>query len=61
MTSSMTLLALLLGAPSVLSLWTLARDLRNEHSPAPRAGRLPPRSRPDEQQSRSEVLAFLSR
>jgi hypothetical protein len=52
---------LLLGLPTILALWTLARDLLVERQIPDIPGRVPPRSRPDEAQTRAQMLAHLSR
>ena len=61
MASSSIALWLLLGLPAILALWTLARDLLAERQIPDLPGRVPPRSRPDEAQTRAQMLAHLSR
>jgi hypothetical protein len=52
---------LLLGVPALLALWTLARDLHDERRMSALAGQLVPRSRPDEVQTRAQMLELTSR
>ena len=61
MASSSIALWLLLGLPAILALWTLANDLLAERQVHDLPGRVPPRSRPDEAQTRAQMLAHLSR
>ncbi len=55
------LLTVLLGLPALLSLWSLAHDLRGDFRAGPADNAELPRSRPDEQQTRTEMLALVSR
>lgn len=57
----MTIFFFLLALPAALSVYALVRDLRGDLQAAVSAPQMPPRSRPDEQQTRTEVLAYLSR
>lgn len=61
LTSTSIALWLLLGLPAILALWTLARDLVAERQISGLPGQVPPRSRPDEVQTRAQMLAHLSR
>ncbi len=60
-TSTMFSLLLFLALPALLSLWALMRDLHDDSRLVGTSGRLPPRSHRDEEMTRSQVLATLSR
>jgi hypothetical protein len=59
--TSILVITVLLGLPALLSLWALVTDLRGERRAGIAASSRLPRSRPDEQQTRSEMLALVSR